>query len=126
MLRRILIAAVALGFIGAFLPLTAQDVNISGTWDLTTQTPRGERTSPAVFEQTGETLKVTMTSPRGDEMTGTGTIKGQDVEWTITRTTPRGEMTMTYKGKVQGDTMSGEVQMGDFGAAPWTAKKKTS
>jgi len=126
MFKRILIAAVVFGLVGAFLPLSSQEVNVSGTWDLTTQSPRGERTSPVVFEQTGETLKVNMTSFRGDEMTGTGTVKGQDIEWTITRTTPRGDMTIIYKGKVQGDTMSGEVQMGDFGAAPWTAKKQAS
>ncbi len=126
MFKRILIAAVVFGLIGAVLPLSSQEVNVSGTWDLTTQSPRGERTSPVVFEQTGENLKVKMTSFRGDELTGTGTVKGQDIEWAITRTTPRGEMTSTYKGKVEGDTMKGEVQMGDFGAAPWTAKKKTS
>lgn len=127
MFKRILIASLALGLVGAFLPLSAQDVNVTGTWDLTSQTPRGEeRTSPVVFEQTGETLKVKMTSFRGDEMTGTGTVKGQDIEWTITRTTPRGEITLTYKGKIDGDTMKGEVQMGDFGAMPWSAKKKAS
>jgi len=126
MVKRVLIAALALGLVGAVLPVNAQEVNVSGSWDLTSQSPRGERTSPVVFEQTGETLKVTMTSPRGDEMTGTGTVKGQDIEWTITRTTPRGDMTITYKGKVEGDTMSGEAQMGDFGAMPWTAKKKAS
>ncbi|MCK7481946.1 MAG: hypothetical protein M0C28_35820 [Candidatus Moduliflexus flocculans] len=33
-------------------------------------------------------------------------------------------MALTYKGKVEGETMAGEVQAGDFGAFPWTAKKK--
>lgn len=125
MFKRILIATLALGLAGAVLPVLAQEVNVTGTWDLTSQSPRGERTSPVVFEQTGESLKVTMAGFRGDEVTGSGTVKGQDIEWTITRTTPRGDMTIVYKGKVEGDTMSGEAQMGDFGAMPWTAKKKT-
>lgn len=126
MFKRILTAALALGLVAAALPALAQDVNVTGTWDLTSQSPRGERTSPVVFEQTGESLKVTMTGMRGDEMTGTGTVKGQDIEWTITRTTPRGDMTIVYKGKVEGDSMTGEAQMGDFGAMAWTAKKKAS
>jgi hypothetical protein len=50
--------------------------------------------------------------------------KGSEIEWTITRSTPRGEFTMTYTGKIEGDTMSGEVQMGDFGSSEWKAKKK--
>jgi len=100
------------------------EVNISGTWDLTMTTPRGEMTSEATFVQEGEKLKVTLKSPRG-ENTGEGTVKGSEIEWTITRTTPRGEMTITYKGKIEDEnTMSGEAQMGDFGSMTWKAKRK--
>jgi hypothetical protein len=35
-----------------------------------------------------------------------------------------GEFTLTYKAKVDGETMTGEVQAGDFGTFPFTAKKK--
>jgi len=33
-------------------------------------------------------------------------------------------MTVTYKGKVNGDSMAGDVQMGDFGSMTWTAVRK--
>ena len=107
------------------LCLAQESVNVSGEWDLTTNTPRGEMTSTAKFVQEGEKLTVTMISPRG-ESTGTGTIKGADIEWTVTRETPRGQITVTYKGKVEGNTMKGEAQMGDFGTAEWKATKKTA
>lgn len=107
------------------LCLAQESVNVSGEWDLTLNTPRGEMTSTAKFVQEGEKLTVTMISPR-DESTGTGTIKGADIEWTVTRETPRGQMTITYKGKVEGNTMKGEAQMGDFGTAEWKATKKTA
>lgn len=106
------------------LSLQAQQTNVTGTWELTTNTPRGEMTSDITFTQEGEKLTVAMKSPRGDEITGTGTVKGDDIEWTITRNTPRGEFTTTYKGKVSGNTMTGSVEMGNFGSAEWTAKKK--
>jgi hypothetical protein len=84
-------------------------------------------TSPAKFVQEGEKLTVTMTGPRGDESTGEGTVKGNEIEWTITRSTPRGEMTITYKGTIEDEnTMSGQAQMGDFGAMDWKAKRKVS
>jgi len=102
-----------------------ESVNISGEWDLTVNTPRGEMTSTAKFVQEGEKLTVTVTSPRG-ESTGTGTIKGADIEWTVTRESPRGQFTITYKGKVEGNTMKGEAQMGDFGTSEWKATKKTA
>lgn len=104
--------------------LIAQEVNVSGDWELTMETQRGEMTRDVHFEQEGENLTVTMESPRGGEVTGKGTIKGNDIEWTVTRSTPRREFTMTYSGKVEGDTMSGEVQMGDFGTFEWKAKRK--
>ena len=104
--------------------LIAQEVNVSGDWELTMETPRGEMTRDVHFEQEGENLTVTMESPRGSEVTGKGTIKGNDIEWTVTRSTPRREFTMSYSGKVEGDTMSGEVQMGNFGTFEWKAKRK--
>ncbi len=103
--------------------LSAQDVNVTGDWEITITTPRGERTQDINFKQEGEKLTVTMQGRRG-EVTGEGTVKGNEIEWTITRSTPRGEFTMTYTGKIEGDTMSGEVQIGDFGPGEWKAKKK--
>ncbi len=105
------------------ISLSAQEVNVTGDWEMTTITPRGERTRDVHFEQEGEKLTVTMQGRRG-EVTAEGTVKGNEIEWTITRSGRMGEMTITYKGKIEGDTMSGEVQMGDFGASEWNAKKK--
>jgi len=104
--------------------MSAQEVNVTGDWEMTFTTPRGdERTRDIHFEQEGEKLTVTMQG-RGGEVKGEGTVKGNEIEWTITRSTPRREFTMTYTGKIEGDTMSGEVQMGDFGSGEWKAKKK--
>jgi hypothetical protein len=105
------------------ISLSAQDINVTGNWEMTVTTPRGERTQDVNFKQEGEKLTVTMQGRRG-EVTGEGTVKGKKIEWTITRSTPRGKFTMTYTGKIEEDKMSGEVQMGDFGSREWKAKKK--
>jgi len=104
----------------------AKPANVAGDWTLTLTTQRGDRVSPVNFVQDGENLKVTMTGSRGDKSTGEGTIKGADIEWKVTRTTPRGEMTITYKGKVDGDNMSGDAQMSDSGTGTWKAVRKTA
>lgn len=106
------------------ISLSAQEVDVTGDWEMTFTTPRGERTQDIHFEQEGEKLTVTWQSFRGEEITAEGTVKGNEIEWSVTRSTPRGEMTMTYKGKVEADTMSGEFQMGDRGPIEWTAKRK--
>ena len=109
--------------------LSAQDVPakpaaVGGVWEMTTQTPQGDMTTDATFVQDGEKIKFSATGFEGMEMAGEGTVKGQDVEWTVTLSGPMGDFVLTYKGKVDGETMTGEVQAGDFGAFPWTAKKK--
>ena len=69
---------------------------------------------------------------KGDESCGTPDlttsivelVKENQIEWTITRSTPRGEFTMSFSGTVEGDTMSGEVEMGNFGRNEWSATRK--
>jgi hypothetical protein len=104
----------------------ALDTDVSGDWEITASTQRGEMTWDASIEQDGSSLMVTMSGPRGGEVTGEGTITGNEIEWTTTRTTQRGEMTMTWTGTVEGSTMSGEVEFGSFGSASWTGTKKTA
>ena len=105
--------------------LSAQDANVAGDWEMTSQSPRGgERTRALHFDQDGQKIKVTMEGFRGDEITGEGTVQGNKIEWTMTMSTPGGEFTMTYKGTVEGDTISGTVEMEDRGSREWTAKKK--
>jgi hypothetical protein len=109
------------------LPMLAEQVDVTGDWTFTLTTPRGERTSNLKFVQEGEKLTVTMEGMRGEEITGEGTIKGSDIEWSITREGPRGSFTMTYKGKIQdANKITGEVEMGDRGSVSWKATRKTS
>jgi L-seryl-tRNA(Ser) seleniumtransferase len=98
-------------------------VDISGEWEMTSEGRQGPRTQTITIEQDGEKITVTMEGRMG-EMTGEGTIKGNEIEWTFVRETPRGEMKTVYTGTVDGDSMSGMMAMGDFGEREWTAKKK--
>lgn len=116
---------IALGALSLFVvSLGAFGVDVSGDWEITSEGRQGPMTRDAHIEQDGEKITVTMQGFRGDEMTGEGTIKGNEIEWTFNMSTQRGDFTITYKGKVEGDTMSGTVQMGDFGSREFTAKKK--
>jgi hypothetical protein len=121
--RYLLTVVLAAGALAA-QTVPAKPADVAGVWELTTQTPQGDMTADATFVQDKDAIKFSMTGPQGMEMKGEGTVKGQDVEWTVLLSGPMGEFTLTYKGKVDGETMSGEVQAGDFGAFPWTAKKK--
>lgn len=119
--RNILIFSAALLLLAG--SALAQDV--SGEWEITSEGRQGPRTQTIKIEQDGEKITVTMEGRMG-EVTGEGTIKDNKIEWKITRTMRDMEMTITYTGTVDGDTMSGEMEMsmGDRGPSEWTAKKK--
>jgi hypothetical protein len=103
----------------------SKPADVAGVWEMTMQgTPQGDMTADATFVQEAEKIKFTMAGPGGFEMAGEGIVKGQDLEWTVLISTPQGDFALTYKGKVDGETMSGEFQAGDFGTFPFTAKKK--
>ena len=98
--------------------------DVAGIWALTIKMPQGEMAMDATFTQDKEAIKVSMMSPMGTEMKGEGTIKGQDLVWTMAISTPNGDFSLAFKAKLDGDSMTGEVQMGDFGTSTFTAKKK--
>jgi hypothetical protein len=103
---------------------SAYMADVSGTWEMTTQSPRGERTSEITIAQDGDKITVTMPGRRGrDPITAEGTIDGNQIQWSVTRETPRGTFTMTYAGTVDGDTMKGTVDRGG-NTSEWSAKKK--
>jgi hypothetical protein len=111
----------------------AAAVNVTGTWEMTTVSQRGERKNDVTFKQDGEKLAVSMIMPgrQGAEPTevkGEGTVKGNAIEWKITRTTQRGEFTTTYKGTIADDkNMSGKSEMGmgeQVMTQDWKAVKK--
>lgn len=101
-----------------------ETANVSGDWDIKVTTSRGSRTSDLNFVQDGETLTVTMVNPQSGSAVGQGTIKGVDIEWSIRRKSPRGIAIFTYKGKVEGDTMSGEIKISDSSTGTWNAARK--
>ena len=107
---------------GAAIALAA-DVDVSGKWKVTSKSQRGERTFDATLAQSGEKLTVTTKDREGNDVKSEGTVKGAEITWTTKRQTPMGEMVITYKGKVDGKTMSGTVAFGEMGSGDWKAEK---
>jgi hypothetical protein len=130
-MKKALIALMALALTG-LLAYAAAD--ISGSWDFTMTTQRGEQKSVVTFVQTGEKLAVTVVSERQGqtmETKGEGTIKGNEVTWKIVRETQRGTFESTYKGTLVDDNnMKGTMEfgggMGGGNMTPpeWKAVKK--
>ena len=124
----------AIGFLALILAgvVAFAAASVTGTWEMSYTTQRGERKMDVTFTQTGENLAVSVMMPQreGDpiEVKGTGTIKGSEIIFKITRTTQRGEMTTEYKGKLVDDNnMTGTFEMnmgGNASTIEWKAVRK--
>jgi len=122
--------ALAFLSIAVLLTVAALAADVSGTWVMSRPGRGGEMMeSDITIAQTGNAIKVTMPGrpnqdgTPGDPIVADGTIEGNAIQWKVVRQTPRGEMTMEYKGTVDGATMKGTFTMMDR-EVEWTAKKK--
>jgi hypothetical protein len=104
-------------------PQETPKIDVSGTWDLSVESPQGTMALASTFKQDGEKLAGIQSSERG-EMPLEGTIKGADIAFAIVIDVQGQQLTIAYAGKVDGETMTGTVEFGSFGSATWTAKKQ--
>lgn len=103
-------------------PVSGQDVDVTGKWELTSETPRGMMTSTLVFEQDGTELKGTLEGQRGTVEFDGGTVEGNTISFTMVRSGQGRTFEMAYTGTVEGDTMNGTMST-PRGEQPWTAKR---
>ena len=122
--RRILVAVLV--FIAAGAGLLAQNqaqapkVDVTGAWESVIE---GATTSAATYKQEGEKLTGTHVGQMG-ELPLSGTVKGNDITFTIAIEMEGQKLTLTYAGKVEGDTIKGTVDLGGMASATWTATRK--
>jgi len=100
------------------------DVNVTGDWAFTVETPQGSGTPSFTFKQEGEKLTGNYKGQFG-EAPVTGTVKGNEIKFTIKISAQGQELTITYSGKIESkDSMKGTAVLGELGEANWTAKRK--
>jgi len=105
-------------------PALAQ-VDITGDWTVTVESPQGTTSIDATMKQAGEDLTGTITSPMGAvDFKGKVIKDALDVSYTLNLQGNSIEIKMT--GTVAGDSITGNLNFGGMGDVPWTAKKKTA
>ncbi len=98
-------------------------VDVTGVWEILVDSPQGQMTITANYQQEGETLTGSHVSEMG-EVPLKGTVKGADIDYTITMDFGGQSVSIKHTGKVNGDTMAGTADLGDMGKINWTAKRK--
>jgi hypothetical protein len=121
MITLLLAVAVTAGLISSGAQQVASP-DISGAWELAVTTSRGVETATLTLKKNGEKLSGSVA--RGTEQSpAEATLKDKAVTIVITTQNQSGPVTITLKGEVAGDTMSGTGEFGARGSGSWTAKR---
>jgi hypothetical protein len=98
-----------------------EPAKVAGTWEMTSEGPRGTMTQTLTIQQDGGTIKGTLEGRRGPAPLE-GSVTGNKISFTVKRETPNGTFTLEYTGTVDGDSMKGNVHSERFDGE-WTAKR---
>ena len=119
------LALLAAAFLVASSPAAAQA--ITGTWELSWETPQGARTTTFTFAQSGMEVTGTALMGRGDMVREVaiqnGMLHGDQLTFTLTLGMGERSMSQTFAATVKGDTMEGKVTT-MRGEMPFTGARK--
>jgi len=121
-----LLMGLALAFLVS-TPALAQEeaagaaVDMTGEWEFESEGRQGMRTQRFDFEQDGEKLEG-YTEMRDQRVRLSGTVKGNEIEFTVNMTMGDRSMQIKYFGTVEGDTAEGMAET-PRGSSPWRARR---
>ena len=117
-----LVAIIAVLLMMTVPAVAADTANVAGEWALTVETPNGTGTPTVIFKQDGENLTGTYKGRLG-EAPIKGTVKGNEIKFSVTLSAQGQEIEIEYSGTVDGDSMKGKAKFGDFGEGTFTGKR---
>jgi hypothetical protein len=127
----VLSAVLSLGFL--VQAKAADNTDVTGTWTWTVKARQGgtDRKFTAKFKVSGDKVTGKVSSPGRDGQDREteikdGSIKGDELSFSVTREMNGNSMTTKYSGKVTGDTIKGKTEFernGETMKRDWEAKK---
>lgn len=100
----------------------AAQSNVAGEWDAAMNTPGGTRNFKIKFKVDGEKLTGEVGRDTGT-LPLTGSVKGNDIQFTYTVKYNDNDLVLTMTGKVSGDSIAGTVSFGGMAEDQWSAKR---
>jgi len=91
---------------------------VDGTWNIIVNSPMGAQPSTLSITSNGAVL----TGTQNREQIANGKVEGNTITWSNSIKNPV-PVTLEFFGKVDGDTLNGEVKAGAFGSFPFTGNR---
>jgi hypothetical protein len=121
-MKQVLFLIFSLLVIFTFADAATAQKSVAGDWDAEFNTPGGPQPLKLIIKVDGEKITGTAKRSRGD-VAISGTIKGDDITFGYTIEYNGNAVTLTFTGKVKGDTMGGTVSFNDQASDEWSAKR---
>ncbi|MCW3846260.1 hypothetical protein OF829_03345 [Sphingomonas sp. LB-2] len=96
--------------------------NVDGTWDTLVKSPMGDQKATLTIASSGDSFTGTYSGAMGTTEVKDGKVDGDKLTWKLDITVPM-PMTLDGEATVDGDTITGTVTAGAFGAFPLTGTR---
>jgi acetyl esterase/lipase len=102
---------------------SGEKIDVSGTWVFEVETDMGSGSPTLTFKQEGEKLTGQYQGIFGQAPL-TGTLKGNEIEFSFNVDAAGQEATIVYSGTVEQNSMKGELDLGDYGPGTFVGKRE--
>lgn len=117
-----LAVALLVGVVGT-AEAAAQEVDVTGTWNMTVQSQQGTTNPTVMLEQEGQELTGHYSSETLGEADVTGTVNGSEITFSFTASVGGQSVPVSYTATVDGDSMSGSLSLAGQNAGSFTAER---
>jgi len=97
-------------------------MSVAGVFEVMMNTPMGSQGATLTLKEDGGALSGTFAGPMGAQEFSGGTAEGNTANWSISITSPMA-VTLEFSATVDGDSISGNVETGAFGAFSFDGKR---
>ena len=97
-------------------------MSYTGNWNVTMQTPMGNRDLNLELSEDGSALSGTASADGNSNAISNGRVEGGKAMFDVDVTSPM-PLTLSFELEADGDSISGSCKLGMFGTAPVTGSK---
>jgi len=101
----------------------AQEVDVTGTWNMTVESQQGTTNPTVTLEQDGQDLTGHYSSQTLGEADVTGSVNGSQVTFSFTAEVGGQSVPVSYTATLEGDVLSGELNLAGQQAGTFTAER---
>jgi hypothetical protein len=116
--------AAAAGLLLLFPALAASAASVDGVWQTSYTNEEGQiRIATLTLKMDGDHLTGGFVGPHGRIQIASGAVQGEDVSFTVVSKGNGDEIPITFRGKIQGDSIQLTMQLRDRKPIPMLAKR---